>query len=284
MNTRALRFEHIFRDADIQRYKAVEMTRARDAFLTAQNTDSARTIALMNTYESLLSNAITLMHERAQRTSLEHQPCFEWSGHNSPCWYFEWVSMLALKYETQRKRALSLFEEAKHQDAKEQLVDALETSQRAKEIISTKWLWRSPNVPKWCKTAWWDAQHAETNSMRALSIYLHCEHLDGVTMQQLYGAASKVEDYATQAACTWPTEISLSAIEHARVKKAWCKAHILWEDEEYGAAIGLAKAWSKVSIEALPGVSPTKWTDIIHDWTHENNTVHYQKITTPTTI
>ena len=284
MKTTALRFEHIFRDADISRYKAVDMTRARDAFITAQKTDNTRAIEFINTYEALLSNAVNTMHDRAHRTALEYQPCFEWNNHVSPCWYFEWTSLLSLKYRLQRQSASALFEEQKYQEAKEKLVDALQTSKHAKEIISTKWLWRAPNVPTWCKMTWWDAQHAETNSMRAMSIYLHCEKLEGATMQQLYGAASKAEEYATEAACAWPTETSLSTIEHARVKKAWCKAHMLWEDEQYGAAIGLAKAWSKVTPNPLVGISPTEWTDIIHDWTHENNTVHYQKITTPTTI
>jgi hypothetical protein len=284
MKTTALRFEHIFRDADINRYKAVDMTRARDAFITAQKTDNSRAIECITTYEALLSTAVSKMHERTHRTTLEHQPSFEWNGHVSPCWYFEWTSLLSLKYHLLREQATYLFQEEKYQDAKTKLVDALQTSTRARDIISTKWLWRSPNMPTWCKVTWWDAQHAESNSMRAMSIYLHCEHIEDATMQQLYSAVSKAEEYATEAACAWPTEISLATIEHARVKKAWCKAHLLWEDEQYGAAIGLAKAWSKVTPNPLPGISPTEWDNIIHDWTHENNTVHYQKITTPATI
>ena len=94
MKTTALRFEHI-RDADISRYKAVDMTRARDAFITAQKTDNTRAIEFINTYEALLSNAVNTMHDRAHRTALEYQPCFEWNKHVSPCWYFEGHTDLA---------------------------------------------------------------------------------------------------------------------------------------------------------------------------------------------
>jgi len=288
MSTQALRFEHIFRDADLQRYKAVEMTRARDAFITAQETDVQRAIESACTYENMLARTIHTLHERAQRTSLEHQPCFEWKIHEtsyqSPCWYFEWISLLCTKYMLQRDKAVALFEEQKYQEAKDELVRAVDTCTRAKDILQTQWVWRAPNSPKWCKTTWWDAQREETHAMRALSIYLHCEHMDGATMQQLYGAISKAEEYATQAACLWPSKVSLEAIENTRVKKAWCKAHLLWAEEQYGAAIGLAKAWSGVKYNMLKGMTPTEWSSIIHDWSHENNTVHYQKITTPTSI
>lgn len=281
--TVALRFEHIFRDSDRERYRAIEMTRARDALITALNTDSTHVIDASTSYEALLSSAIKAMHQRAHRTSLEHQPSFEWNGHVSPCWYYEWTSVMYARYHAQREQASALFEGQSYQDAKQMLVNALESVSRAKDILST-WVWQAPKQPSWCRQAWWDAQEEETKAMRAMSIYLHCENLEEATMQQLYGASSKAEEHATTAASIWPTSQSLAMIENARVKRAWCKAHLLWDEGQYGAAIGLAQAWSDISFESLAGVARPEWEHIIHDWSHENNTVHYQKISTPTSI
>lgn len=285
--TTPLRYEHIFRDADVDRYNAVEMTRTRDAFRTAQDSDPQRAVDTSKTYETLLKHAILTMHQRSHRTSLEHQPSFEWTfdgkHHASACWYFEWMSILTARYRYQRSVADAHMTKKDFTNAKQSYTAASELISHAQEVLAS-WVWKSPQMPFWCQSAWWQAQEAEAHAFRALAILSHCEHIEDATTQQLYGAACKVEEYATSAACLWPTEASLRTIEVARVKRAWNKAHLLWEEGQYGAAIGLAKAWSNVKYERVDGVSEPTWDAIIHDWTHENNAVHYQKITTPTSI
>ena len=282
-----LRFEHIFRDADVNRYNAVVMTRTRDAFIASKDVGIEQGVQSSLAYEKVLKTTIQQLHERSHRTTLEHQPHFEWefegTKYASPCWYFEWVSLVRARYELQRAQAQAHIAEESFSAAKKSYAVAVESATAANAILS-KWLWRAPHVPLWCQRHWWDAQEAECNALRAMCILSHCEKLEDATPRQLYGAASKIEDYATEAATLWPTDTALRAIDYGRIHKAWWKSHLLWEDDQHGAAIGLATAWSSIPFTPLEGFHAPAWENIIHDWTHENNTVHYDKITTPTSI
>lgn len=286
MTTSSIRFEHVFRDADRDRFKAVEMTRARQAVLTALETKKfSRIIDTSTAYEKMLSHCITSLHDRSHRTALAHQPCFTWTFEKkatSPCWYFELMGLLRLRYKHQRAEATRLASE--DLTASKKMLDlALGTTEKGCKTIR-KWLWKAPNVPVWCQTAWWNAQKTETEAYRALAILQHCEGLEDTRPEQLLNAANMAEDKATEAASTWPSEASLSAIEMARVRKAWWKAHVLWDQGEYGNAIGLLSAWKSTKLANNIWNKPLEWNHVLHDWNRENNSVHYQKVTTPVSI
>jgi len=286
MATSSLRFEHVFRDADRDRFQAVEMTRARQSIETALETkEFSRIMDTTASYEKMMNTCIASLHDRSHRTALAHQPCFTWTFEKtftSPCWYFELMGVLRLRYDHQRAEATRLAQEDLN-TSKKTLDLALATAIKAQNIVD-KWLWKAPDVPKWCQRVWWDAQKLETEAYRAMAILQHCEGLEETHPEQLLNAACMAEDKATEAASTWPTSTSLAAIEIARVRKAWWKAHVLWEQGEYGNAIGLLSTWKDVAYNKSVWNKPLEWNNVLHDWNRENNTVHYQKVTTLASI
>lgn len=286
MSTSAIRFEHIFRDADRERFHAVDLTRARQGILTALETENFERVKdTCIGYENILSNCIATLHNRTHRTVLAHQPCFTWTfdgTSTSPCWYFEWLGVIRLRYEHMRAQATRLA--ADDFNAAKKMLDLTMTAAKLGRDVVAKWLWKSPKTPAWCHGTWWDAQLAETEAYRALSILQHCEGLEETRPEQLLNAASLAEEKATKAASTWPTEASLNAIEISRQRKGWWKAHVLWDTEKYGEAIGLLRAWKDTSTVTNVWNKPLEWDAVLHDWNRENSSVYYHKVTTPATI
>lgn len=235
----------------------------------------------------------TLEKKRANTVLLD-QPQFDWDWNSgsymSSCWVWESLMACAVSYDIFMASGMKSATSQEYKQASQYFHKAGEYVQTIIEKILPTWTWKEDASIHMTFEKFWESKIYFIYAMKDLCTIQHAINTDkGISEANAIRLLKRMEGYNNQSLVKWFNSDNEALMNWSRIARALFNAKSLANNEEFGKAIGLVKAWEplldRLSVENHMNIimetlveSLKHITDELADWESSNSNVHFQEI------
>ena len=275
-----------------EKKNSIETTQKRLALQDALRLNElARAKTAVTQYAPLLANLIASL-EQNRRCTLSDQPMFDWSWgsgqYMSSCWRWENLMLHAAGYDINIASAMDTANNSRFKEASKDFHLAGQYIVSIIDNILPEWTWKENASIHVTFPKFWSSKLSFIYAMKDLCTLQYAwSNTTGISDKNALKLLNRIEYLSTKSLSEWSNDDYTALMNWARVSKAIVTARKYREEDEYGKAISLVKAWQPVLeelvvnshlntiMEQLVG-QLRNITSELDDWITTNNSVHFK--------
>jgi len=275
-----------------EKKNSIETTQKRLALQDALRLNElVRAKAAVTQYVPLLANLISSL-EQNRRCTLTGQPMFDWSwgsgNYMSSCWRWENLMLHAAGYDINIASAMETANKSRFKEASKDFHNAGQYIVSIVDNILPEWTWKENASIHVTFPKFWSSKLSFIYAMKDLCTLQYAwSNETGISDKNALKLLNRIEYLSIKSLSEWNNDDNAAVMNWSRVSRAIVTARKYKEEDEYGKAISLVKAWQPVLeklvvdshlntiMEQLVG-QLRNITSELDDWITTNNSVHFK--------
>lgn len=275
-----------------EKKNSIETTQKRLALQDALRLNELnRAKSALSQYTPLLANLIVSL-EQNRRCILTDQPMFDWSWgsgqYMSSCWRWENLMLHAAGYDIHIASAMETAIKSNFKEASKDFHSAGQYIVSIIDNILPDWTWKENASIHVTFPNFWSSKLSFIYAMKDLCTLQYAwSNETGISDKNALKLLNRIEFLSTKSLSEWNNDDNTALMNWSRVSRAIVSARKLREEDEFGKAISLIKAWQPV-LEKLVVDSHLNTimeqlvrqlrniTSELDDWITTNNSVHFK--------